>query len=147
MIDVSRYMRTVPSSAIVYSGLGAASQTKPSGSVNAPVVPPELATAVSRTIDTPALAACSNRAGSRRANDIVSQLNARRTVTAEGRPQTEDHFTSLEQADFIVGPVSVGPTERLIEARRDLRYVRHVLPGPCRRRALLALLSHGDFRA
>ena len=41
---------TVPSAAIVHAALCATSQTYPSGSANAPLVPPHSATAAGRTI-------------------------------------------------------------------------------------------------
>jgi hypothetical protein len=47
--------------------------------------------------------------------DVVGELDAGSTVTAERCPQAEDHPAGLKEADLIVGLVCVVPAERLIE--------------------------------
>src|SRR5947209_14564604 len=46
---------------------------------------------------------------------VVGELNAGRPMTPERRPEAEHHAAGLEEADFIVGQVGAGPSERLVE--------------------------------
>ena len=50
----------------------------------------------------------------------VSELDARRTVSAERRPEPEDHSSGLEEADFVVGLASLEPAKGLVEPARAM---------------------------
>jgi len=45
----------------------------------------------------------------------VGELDPRRTVAAERRPQPEHEAAGLEEADLVVGLPAVAPAERLVE--------------------------------
>ena len=47
--------------------------------------------------------------------DVVGEFNSGSTVTTKSSPETEDHSTCLEEAHFIVGLLSPGPAQCLIE--------------------------------
>jgi hypothetical protein len=45
----------------------------------------------------------------------VGGLDPESAVTAERRPQAEDHPAGLEEADLIIGLLGAAPAERLVE--------------------------------
>ncbi len=47
--------------------------------------------------------------------DVVGEFDSGSTVTTESSPKTEHHPACLEEAHFIVGLLSAGSTQRLIE--------------------------------
>lgn len=47
--------------------------------------------------------------------DIVSEFDAWSTMTAEGRPEAEDHPAGLEEAHLFVWLLSRAPSKRLVE--------------------------------
>ena len=47
--------------------------------------------------------------------DVVSEFNARRAMTAKGRPKRKHHPAGLKKANLIVGLFATAPSERLVE--------------------------------
>ena len=83
----------------VQPALWATSQTYPSGSANAPLVPPHSATAACRTIEPPARWASSSTSATSSTERTLraNELDPRNTMATENSPQAKDHPPDLKE--------------------------------------------------